>query len=108
MLHFLLQATDADLPPNNIISFSIYDGDPLHNFTIHNETGQITLRNPLDYEAMDPEQEGIFYMRVMARDGGTPSLSTFTNLTIFVQVTTYAFLSSVVILWLALQWSFSG
>jgi hypothetical protein len=81
-----IEATDADLVPNNAISFSIFDGDPLENFTINSNTGRISVRNPLDYESMDPESGGAYHLRVLARDGGTPSLSSFTNVTIFVQV----------------------
>ena len=85
-LCFCHQATDIDLLPNNLISFSISDGNPLNNFTMNEETGEIFVNSPLDYEAMDSSLEGRFYMQIMARDGGTPSLSSFTNVTLFVQV----------------------
>ena len=82
---FYLQATDRDLPPNDKIHFFVIKGDPLSNFTIDAESGEIKLNGPLDYESMDPAMNGSFVLTVMAEDMGMLPLNSTVRVTINVQ-----------------------
>ena len=85
------QATDIDLPPNSDIKYSIEDGDPLGNFTIDEDSGEVGVTGPLNYEAMDVSMDGIFRLETFARDQGVPSLSASVYTLIYVKVRQCAF-----------------
>ena len=75
---FRHQATDEDSGLNSAIIYSIVDGDPLNNFTINQDTGNITNTGPLDFETQSK-----FSLVIMAKDQGTPAL----NATKMVEIT---------------------
>lgn len=81
-----MQAIDIDLPPNSDIGFYIIDGDPDGHFDIDEFTGEISVLEELDYEAMEPEDIGKMELTVMAMDGGEPPLNTTVPVVINVQV----------------------
>ena len=73
-----VQATDADqvatstssgrfiyLNRNGLITYSITDGDPLNQFSIHNETGVVTVVKPLNREI-----NATYNLTLNATDGG--------------------------------------
>ena len=73
-----VQATDADqvatstssgrfiyLNRNGLITYSITDGDPLNQFSIHNETGVVTVVKPLNREV-----NATYNLTLNATDGG--------------------------------------
>ena len=87
MIICFFQATDIDLPPNNIIEYFIINGDPEGNFTINTTSGEIGLSGPLDYEKMPASAKGRYTLTVMAKDMGTPvSLNSTVNVIIQVEV----------------------
>ena len=75
---FYYQATDEDSGLNSAIKYSIVGGNPLNNFTIDQDTGNITNTGPLDFETQSK-----FVLTIMAKDQGTPSL----NATKMVEIT---------------------
>ena len=84
-----LKATDIDLPPNNLISYHIVDGNEDGHFAVDVDTGQVTLEEPVDYENMLPESNYQYTLIVMAIDGGNPPLNNTVPVIINVQVNTY-------------------
>ncbi|GFN78435.1 protocadherin fat 4, partial [Plakobranchus ocellatus] len=77
-------ATDLDpLPPNNIVRYEITeDQEDLDCFLINEVTGQLLLRRSLLYS---PCRANAFVMKVVARDQGTPVLSSLeANVTVLV------------------------
>ena len=75
---FRHQATDEDSGLNSAIIYSIVDGNPLNNFTINKDTGNITNTGPLDFETQSK-----FSLVILATDRGTPAL----NATKMVEIT---------------------
>ena len=60
------------------------DGDPDGHFAIDGATGELSVTSPVDFEAMDAGQDGVFRLTVKVKDKGTPALST--NATVVVAV----------------------
>ena len=61
------------------------DGDPMRNFTIDPVNGRIRLTAPLDFEAIQMGGEDRFFnLTVQAYDLGTPSLSSTTQVLVYV------------------------
>ncbi|XP_033742919.1 LOW QUALITY PROTEIN: protocadherin Fat 1-like [Pecten maximus] len=65
-----VSASDADSPPNSVLSYSISDGDRLDNFEINPKDGTIRIKTPLDRESLSR-----IVLMVKAKDGGQPSLT---------------------------------
>ena len=70
-------ATDRDIGVNSRITYSIISGNEEIRFSINSETGEISLQRTLDFETTEK-----FELRVVAQDGGTPSLNATANVTI--------------------------
>jgi hypothetical protein len=84
MITFTLQASDEDLPPNSDLTYAITGGDSWGNFSVDAVTGKLSVRGPLDYEALEPGLGGRLALTVTVTDGGTPPLSA--QLTLNVQL----------------------
>ncbi|XP_069130301.1 protocadherin Fat 1-like isoform X4 [Argopecten irradians] len=65
-----VSASDADSPPNSVLTYSISDGDRLDNFEINPKDGTIRIKTPLDRESLSR-----IVLMVKAMDGGEPSLT---------------------------------
>ncbi|KAK7138443.1 hypothetical protein R3I94_013917 [Phoxinus phoxinus] len=64
-----MQATDADADLFGKVKYRLTDGGP---FSIHEETGVISVA-----ESLDREQQETYVLTVLARDGGDPSQKGF-------------------------------
>uniref|UniRef100_A0A3B3S8K6 Protocadherin-20 n=1 Tax=Paramormyrops kingsleyae TaxID=1676925 RepID=A0A3B3S8K6_9TELE len=71
----VLSVSDADSGRNGFVALSIVNGSDI--FVIDTGKGVLRARTPLDRE-----QQGTYYLWVEATDGGEPSLSTVTIVTI--------------------------
>lgn len=71
----VLSVSDADSGRNGFVALSIINGSDI--FVIDTGKGVLRARTPLDRE-----QQGTYYLWVEATDGGEPSLSTVTIVTI--------------------------
>ncbi|XP_030621262.1 protocadherin Fat 4-like [Chanos chanos] len=81
---FSVSATDKDLNENAVISYHIIRGDAAPNdmtsfLNINSESGNIHALKTFDFETSK-----MFQFHVMARDSGTPSLSS--NVTVYVYI----------------------
>ena len=63
----VVEARDADVGTNANLTYSIIAGDPRENFEIAPDTGKVTVRGVLDYEAV-PSQS----LTVLVSDQGEP------------------------------------
>ncbi|XP_022252382.1 fat-like cadherin-related tumor suppressor homolog [Limulus polyphemus] len=72
-------ATSIDVGSNAEISYSIYNGNDLGYFTMHANSGVITVMKQLDYEDIQN-----YFLTIEAKDGGTPSLTTHATVNISV------------------------
>ena len=72
-------ASDADSGVNGDISYSIISGNRQRKFSINETSGVIYLMQPLDRE-----EEADYVLAVEARDGGTPSMTSFSSVIIIV------------------------
>lgn len=103
---FCLQVTasDQDGPSNSLLRYSVVSGDPLHHFSIHPRSGEISVSAALDREEVclhpgslighhspearaspvSPLQVSHYSLTVQAADGGDPPLSSATLVTITV------------------------
>ncbi|XP_054649081.1 protocadherin Fat 2 isoform X2 [Dunckerocampus dactyliophorus] len=63
-------ATDMDGPLNSLVRYSIVSGDPLRQFAIHPQSGEITVCAGLDREELPH-----YSLTVQAADQGHPPLS---------------------------------
>ncbi|XP_048189851.1 protocadherin Fat 2 [Perognathus longimembris pacificus] len=66
---FQVSATDEDLGANGTVRFAL--AEDYTYFRIDPYVGDITLKKPFDYQALNK-----YRLKVIARDGGTPSLQT--------------------------------
>uniref|UniRef100_A0A8D1QQF8 Protocadherin Fat 2 n=1 Tax=Sus scrofa TaxID=9823 RepID=A0A8D1QQF8_PIG len=66
---FQVSATDQDLGVNGAITYALAE-DYIY-FRIDPYLGDISLKKPFDYQALNK-----YHLKVIARDGGTPSLQT--------------------------------
>ncbi|XP_051871067.1 protocadherin Fat 1-like isoform X1 [Pristis pectinata] len=73
-------ASDKDGPLNNLIHYSIINGDPNQHFTINSKNGEILLSQHLDREEISS-----YSLVVRATDNGIPPL--FSDTTVNLQVT---------------------
>ncbi|MFT7808077.1 protocadherin-20-like [Arapaima gigas] len=71
----VLSVTDADSGKNGLVALSIMNGSDI--FVIDTGRGVLRAKNPLDRE-----QQGTYYLWIEAVDGGEPSLSTVTMVTV--------------------------
>ncbi|KAI8521628.1 hypothetical protein Bbelb_013820 [Branchiostoma belcheri] len=78
-----VQAVDRDEGINQNITYSIIDGNDMNNFTIDENSGIISLTQPLDYEALDGPDE--FHLVVQAMDEGQPPLNSTTTVIVVVE-----------------------
>ena len=82
-----VSATDADSPPNAMITYSFVQPSTANFFTIDSDTGEILSANVLDREALaqqnlfTPPQSQMTF-QVQATDSGTPSLFSLTDVVI--------------------------
>uniref|UniRef100_A0A8C5NBA4 Cadherin-23 n=1 Tax=Gouania willdenowi TaxID=441366 RepID=A0A8C5NBA4_GOUWI len=77
-----IRATDEDSPPNNFLTYSIISASDFADyFTIVMVEGYavITVTQPLDYEKV---RRGMIFLRVMAKDGGSPALNSTVSVTV--------------------------
>ncbi|KAK0142930.1 Protocadherin Fat 2 [Merluccius polli] len=72
-------ATDQDGPLHSLLRYSIVDGDPRQQFSIHPRSGEISTRTGLDRE-----QTPHYSLTVQAADEGRPPLSTAVQVTVTV------------------------
>ncbi|XP_056456334.1 protocadherin Fat 2 [Gadus chalcogrammus] len=72
-------ATDRDGPLHSLLRYSIVDGDPRQQFSIHQRSGEISTRTGLDRE-----QTPHYSLTVQAADEGHPPLSTAVQVTVTV------------------------
>ncbi|XP_008170058.2 protocadherin Fat 3 isoform X1 [Chrysemys picta bellii] len=70
-------ATSKDTGTNAEITYLIRSGNEKGKFRINSKTGSISVIEALDYEMCKD-----FYLRVEAKDGGTPALSAVTTVNI--------------------------
>ncbi|XP_030632872.1 protocadherin Fat 3a isoform X2 [Chanos chanos] len=70
-------AASKDIGTNADIYYSIRSGNQQGHFTIHINTGAISVSRPLDFESCKD-----YFLTVEARDGGTPPLSAVTMVNI--------------------------
>ncbi|XP_048698630.2 protocadherin Fat 3 isoform X5 [Caretta caretta] len=70
-------ATSKDIGTNAEITYLIRSGNEKGKFRINSKTGSISVIETLDYEMCKD-----FYLRVEAKDGGTPALSAVTTVNI--------------------------
>ncbi|KAG5269872.1 hypothetical protein AALO_G00207140 [Alosa alosa] len=70
-------AASKDIGTNADIYYSIRHGNQLGHFSIHINTGAISVWRPLDFETCSG-----YFLTVEARDGGTPPLSAVTMVNI--------------------------
>ncbi|XP_053507043.1 cadherin-related family member 2 [Ictalurus furcatus] len=84
VLKTTVTARDDDEPgtPNSAIKYSIVPGEYSSNFTINENTGEITSNSPLDREDIDIKLNGVIKLNVRATDMGTPALSSSVELII--------------------------
>uniref|UniRef100_A0A5F9DQ49 FAT atypical cadherin 2 n=1 Tax=Oryctolagus cuniculus TaxID=9986 RepID=A0A5F9DQ49_RABIT len=66
---FQVSATDEDLGANGIVTYAF--AEDYTYFRMDPYLGDISLRKPFDYQALNK-----YHLKVIARDGGTPSLQT--------------------------------
>eukprot|EP00794_Sanderia_malayensis_P006804 gene6804-7572_t len=74
-----INATSKEIGPAGKINFFIYSGNVDNVFGIHQDTGIITVKNPLDYE-----KRTIYSLWIEARDSRNPPLSSYVKLVITV------------------------
>ncbi|KAK3520549.1 hypothetical protein QTP70_026152 [Hemibagrus guttatus] len=81
VLTYFVEARDNDEPdtPNSAIKYGIEPGKYRSNFTINENTGEITSKGPLDREGIDVKLNGVITLNVTATDMGTPALSSWVN-----------------------------
>ena len=72
------------------------------NFTVNENTGEISLTDMLDYENIDRSLHGSVTLEIEAYDLGSPSKSTRINVTLEVEVSYHAILDSLKNLFLIL------
>ncbi|XP_041364065.1 cadherin-23-like [Gigantopelta aegis] len=79
-----VQASDNDErgKNNSKIVYSIIRG--INNFAINATGGEISIKHPLDYEALDVSLKGTVKLTVEAKDLGSPPLSSTVQVTISV------------------------
>lgn len=90
-LPVVVKAKDADLKStrNSEITYHIVDGELRENFAIDNKTGTVTLRRPLDFEAVRVREKRAvssilpIFLSVIARDQGEPSLSARATIVVY-------------------------
>ena len=61
-----IRATDADSPPNALISFALY-GEGRELFALDSQTGKMSLRRGA---SLDREEKATYLFRIIARDKG--------------------------------------
>ncbi|CAK8697279.1 unnamed protein product [Clavelina lepadiformis] len=74
-----IRATDADLDFNGFVEYQIVAGDPMAQFIIKPDSGEITVQ-----KLLDRERQSAYDLVIMATDLAEPTdrLSSFTNLTV--------------------------
>ncbi|XP_065063594.1 protocadherin Fat 4-like isoform X2 [Rhopilema esculentum] len=70
-------AIDKDTEANGEVFYEIISGNEENSFALASSSGEVTVARKLDYERAQS-----YKLRVMARDRGTPFLSSFTVVTI--------------------------
>jgi hypothetical protein len=82
-----VQADDADgTSANNQVTYSLAPSPWTANFSMSSQTGTLTLKSSLDYEALSAGSGGEITVRVLATDSGSPTRTGSVNITITVQV----------------------
>ncbi|VDP81602.1 unnamed protein product [Schistosoma mattheei] len=85
---YTVQATDIDSDDNGLIKYTLSLTNPntlssvMEKFTFHSTTGELYLRNVLDYETFQEKQIDLLFI---ACDTGDPPLSSTAQLTIYLQ-----------------------
>ncbi|CAH1246630.1 CDHR1 [Branchiostoma lanceolatum] len=77
-------AVDIDEGTNGNIKYLIVGGNERGGFTINEDSGVMNLTQPLDYEALDGQDE--FHLVAQAMDEGQPPLYSATTVVVVVQV----------------------
>nr|CDS17036.1 protocadherin 8 [Echinococcus granulosus] len=75
---FTLTAEDPDEGENATISYYLISAEDL--FTLNNQTGEVSLRQPLDYEKQTHHN-----FTLLAVDGGQPALTGSVTVTLFIE-----------------------
>ena len=75
----LITATDADTPPNAMMTFTLAPGVDSRPFQLNSTTGELTTTAPLDFE-----QRQAYLLVVMATDSGSPPLNSSAEVTVTV------------------------
>lgn len=79
-----VKATDPDQKPDTVITYSIVSGNtPTNSFVMDRTTGQLSLREELDYESI-PGGGSSYTLVVQASDNGQPPLTAETRITVTV------------------------
>ena len=76
---YTLVAVDGDEGPNGSVTYSIHLGNDDGVFELDSESGDVTLRQGLDFET-----RSLYMFAVMAQDNGNNSLFNYTNVLIHV------------------------
>ncbi|KAK4474195.1 hypothetical protein MN116_003493 [Schistosoma mekongi] len=85
---YKVQATDADSDDNGLIKYTFslanlnIPSSVMEKFTFHSTTGELYLRDVLDFETFQERQIDLIFI---AHDTGDPPLSATTQLTIYLQ-----------------------
>jgi len=77
----VVQATDADMGPNALLTYSIADAVAQNVFEIDSATGAVRTKVVLDREV-----HSVYQFTVSVRDSGTPSLTSESDVTVTVYV----------------------
>ena len=73
----LITATDADTPPNAMVTFTLTPGVDSRPFQLNSSTGELTTTAPLDFE-----RQQAYLLVVMATDSGSPPLNSSAEVTV--------------------------
>ncbi|RUS73777.1 hypothetical protein EGW08_018457, partial [Elysia chlorotica] len=83
-----LYAKDKDSPGSNnskiVYSLEAANSILLDHLRIHEETGEVTISKPFDYEALVQDSSEHFQFSVLATDMGTPAQSAIINVSLIV------------------------
>ncbi|CAH8455108.1 unnamed protein product [Schistosoma turkestanicum] len=85
---YKIQATDLDSDDNGLIKYTLSSANPntpssvMEKFTFHSTTGELYVRDVLDYETFQERQIELLFT---ACDTGDPPLSSTAQLTIYLQ-----------------------
>ncbi|ESO89125.1 hypothetical protein LOTGIDRAFT_154208 [Lottia gigantea] len=69
----VVKATDADNGKNSEVTYHMINNDTIsNNFTVNSTTGMLLCHSPIDFELLDPSNQGKIRLYIVAQDKGTP------------------------------------